>query len=81
MTIETVEFVLPAHWASALINCDLSGYEVDDLIEIATWEVSHPEIGACHGCSDWPEFRRFHDAPEVLPCDCLTFTFPLLRRA
>ena len=75
MKIET--YTLPAFWASALVNGDLSGLEPGEEAILQRWLASHPELGGCLSCTDEPEFRKHHDASEVLACDCLDFSFPV----
>lgn len=77
MAITTTTYWLPAHWASALINGDLSGLDEDDeeaLMRVLAGEQLTEPID----CGDSPEFRKHHDAQPygVLACDCLEFTFP-----
>lgn len=76
MKIET--YTLPAFWALALVNGDVSGLEPGDEAILQRWLAAHPELGACLSCSEEPTFRRHHDAPEVLACDCLEFSFPVI---
>lgn len=68
------KLLLPAHWASALINGDYTG--TDDTEDEVIDEITRL-FGACVDASDCPEFCRFHDASShgVLAGDCLTFTF------
>lgn len=70
-------FILPMYWASALINNDWSGLELDgDADNLRRWlEIEQP--GACLMCTDQPIVTRGHDARSVLPvlCECLMFTF------
>jgi hypothetical protein len=74
--METIEFTLPAHWASALVNGDFSGLSDGDAMTVRYWLDTEPDIGGdCLSVSDEPEFVRYYDAPG-LACDCLTFTFP-----
>ena len=75
MKIET--YSLPAFWASALINGDFSGLEDGDAAILRIWLAQHPELGGCLSCTDEPGFRKHHDAPEVLACDSLDFSFPV----
>lgn len=77
MAFETIDFILPAHWAPALINGDVTGMEDDEIaildrIEMDfrngspfTWQVMEDE----------PSFVTYHDARPygVLACDCLTY--------
>ena len=67
------KYTLPAHWASALINADESGMSDSELNEINEW-LDYMKPGYCVDCSDESEFRHRCDA-DVLPCDCLTYTF------
>lgn len=71
-------YVLPAHWASALINGDESGLTDGESAELAGWLESHPELGTCFGCVDDPEFCTENDA-GTLACDCVTFEFEVLE--
>ncbi len=76
--MNTIDYVLPAHWAPCLINRDASGITDEEDNQISDWLESNPEIGSCLSCTEESEFRNFHDAPGVWPCDCLTYTFPVL---
>ena len=79
--MKTQTFNLPAHWASTLINGDESGNDDSDTADIAEWLDARPELGACLNCDDEPAFRHWHDAPGVLACDCLAYTFPMRNTA
>ena len=72
-TLKFTEYVLPAHWASALINGDDSGMEEEEIEEMDQW-LKHIKPAFCVACSDEIEFRHRCDA-DVLACDCLTYTF------
>lgn len=85
--MQTELYTLPAHWASALINGDLSGYEGDDLEAIrrftASMVTTHGSCRCLDVCRD-PEtgnpdvgFTRWHDASHLLPfaCDAASFQF------
>ena len=76
MKIET--YTLPAFWASALVNGDQSSLPYLEAEMVYRWLAAHPELGGCLSCTDDPSFRRNHDAPEVLACDCLDFSFPVI---
>ena len=74
---ETTTYVLPAHWAPALMNGDFTGMEEEDeeaLMRVTVGENLPDPLGV----SDEPEFVKYHDAQPygVLACDCLTYTFP-----
>lgn len=76
--MKTETYTLPAHWASYLINGDASSFSLDDDggdAEIKLIDDWLKDVGPCLGCSDETEFRRYHDAPGVLACDCLEFIF------
>jgi hypothetical protein len=73
MKIETVEYLLPAHWASALINNDYSGIDDKEERELSDW-IELQKLGNCISCSDEQEFTKHNDA-NALAGDCLTFTF------
>lgn len=74
--MKTIDFTLPAHWASALVNGDFTGLSNADAKAVSYWLDTEPDIaGDCLSVTDEPEFRKFYDA-DGLACDCLTFTFP-----
>jgi hypothetical protein len=73
MKINTTEYTLPAHWASALINGDTSGMEDAEEREMDAW-LAHEKPGWCVGCTEEAEFCWSNDA-GTLGGDCLTFTF------
>lgn len=61
------EFVLPASWATALINDDDSGLDDTDLIAIEQWH-ARVQPGYCVGTVEdsYNEFSHSHDAyPEL----------------
>jgi hypothetical protein len=75
--MQTIDFTLPAHWASALINGDFSGLSDEDAAAVRYFLDTEPDInGDCLTCTDEPMFLRYYDA-DGLACDCLTYTFPL----
>jgi len=77
--MNSVLFVLPAHWAPALVNDDYTGlgdyekYELKDVINSL-----FPD-GFSSVCVEDPvaQFERYHDARRytVLPCDCIVYRF------
>lgn len=84
--MKTMKLDLPRHWAPALVNGDLSGFESDDLETIRRFTAWMLEThGACRCIDvdndDDANFRRWHDATEfgALPCDVATFTFDVTR--
>lgn len=74
--IEITELILPAFWASALINADLSGFSDEEESQL-NQVLENYLPGYCVACSEESEFRWRHDATSVgvLACDCLTYTF------
>ena len=78
---EIVEYTLPAYWASALINGDVSGMEDDEIIQLDKF-VDDVVIEHGHACftiaddDDEPSFTAYHDAKYlgVLAADCFTYT-------
>ena len=77
MSIETTVYTLPSHWASALINDDQTGLEVDDIVQLNQF-MRGEGLGAPLDISEEGNFCVFHDARGygVLPCDCSDYTFP-----
>lgn len=68
-----VEYTLPAHWASALINSDTSGMTDEEEQELNEW-LEDEKPGYCVGCSDESFFTWRNDATQ-LGGECLTYTF------
>ena len=69
------EDMLPAHWASPLINGDESGLEDYEIESMNQW-LEHVKPGYCVDVKGEPEFRTHHDADDfVLACNCACFTF------
>lgn len=81
MKFQTEDYMLPAHWASYLINGDATSFSLNDDggdEEIAVIDQIIDNIGLSPvSCSDDPVFMKYHDARPygVLACDCLMFTF------
>ena len=82
MAIETDTYVLPTHWASALINGDTSGLEPEDERHIEAFIAymldKHKQCW-CIDVSEESEFTTWHDAREfgALAGDCSVFTFDI----
>ena len=82
--METTTYTLPAYWASALFNGDLSGLEESEeeaLMSLIAGEQLPDPIGIVgddteHGPESF--FCTYHDARPygVLACDCLDYVFP-----
>ena len=86
MTLDLESFELPAHWASALINADVTGLDPRDqwqLDQFTNWMIK--KYGSCHAvdCSEESNFKRWHEAARfgALACDVLKFTFDVTKRA
>ena len=76
------DYMLPADWASYLINGDASSFSLDEdegEAELAIIDQIVANIGAggpvC--CSDESTFMKYHDARPygILAADCLLYTF------
>lgn len=76
--MKTETFTLPAFWACAIINDDLSGMDQFEIDGLDLWlkHASEHGYGFCVDVSQESFFCTVHDARAyVLPCDCLEFTF------
>ena len=64
MNIETDDYRLPSHWASALINADLSGMEDD---EIKQMNETLEGLGLWrHKCLDVADDESFQQCPSYI---------------
>jgi hypothetical protein len=73
--MKTVTYILPAYWASALVNDDYSGLEELDHQEIEKFLFAHKgDIGTCVGVSEDQYFSHTNDA-HTLAGDVAEFTF------
>ena len=68
-------YILPAYWASYLINGDLSGYEDSEIAEI---EALCKGLGPCIDMTDEDEFSWTNDANN-LGGAVATFHFQVLE--
>lgn len=75
--MKTETYVLPSHWASALINDDYSGYTDEEAMEI---EDFYNDLGPCIDVTDEEEFRWVNDANR-LGGAVATFTFQVLEKS
>jgi hypothetical protein len=85
MKFDSIEYILPAHWSSAIINNDVSGLELNDidLMEFEQWFAIHlKEFCNGHWSLDTQNnlesfLSNNHDAFEVIDvaCDCFTYVF------
>ena len=72
--METTTLTLPAYWASALVNADFSGMDDREIAELETWQNSNTHNSPVD-VSRESGFVSYHDAPGVLPAECLEYTF------
>ena len=72
--METITCMLPAYWASYLINRDASGLE-DGEQEIIDAFLAREGLPAPVSCSDEAYFSRHNDAHTGLAGDVLEYTF------
>jgi hypothetical protein len=75
--IKTEEFLLPAHWASYLINGDASGYEDEEETEIVQWMVCSAP-GPCIDMAEDVEITRDGDDGGLM-CERAVFTFQVIE--
>lgn len=67
---------MPAHWASALINCDKSGLSKAELNDFEAFFDMHRELQNPASCSEEPTLGRFTFYPgKTLLTECLVYTF------
>jgi hypothetical protein len=71
--IDSLKFVLPAHWASYLINADATGYTDDEIFEMDAF-VLRNGLGFCTNVSEESWFHYRNDANN-LGADVAEFTF------
>lgn len=67
--------LLPAAWASALVNGDRSGLSAHEANELDLWCINNPQYGGCLMCSEQSHIGRFNG----LITDVLVYTFNLKR--
>jgi hypothetical protein len=72
-TIETNTYILPAYWASVLINMDDSGTSKEDIAHINEF-LATEKPGSCVGCSDESWFAHTNDFNNI-GGDVLEYTF------
>lgn len=75
--IETVEYILPSYWATALINCDRSGLHPDDEKWLDKFLIENLDL-YCVDMRDDVGFRAHNEAPGdagLLGAECATFIF------
>ncbi len=76
------DWLLPSHWASALINDDWTGYDQEEIDQIET--VLHRSGLSTHRCVDVADDSSFMQRPSYWPesygllaGDYATFTFDI----
>lgn len=74
MKMKTIEYTLPAPWASYLINGDASGLTGSEEFQIDGFLAKH-NLPAPVGCSENTWFARSNDSGNDLAGDVMTFTF------
>jgi hypothetical protein len=68
--------LLPARWASALINNDLTGLDDDDLAQYLEYLKSNPAHANPAYCSNEPTIARFSFTPDCASlCECLLYFY------
>lgn len=77
MDIETIEYKLPAHWASAIINGDDSGLSDNDLVELEAF-LEKEEYPNIVDVSEDSYFSHSNDA-GTLACDVSVYTALLIK--
>lgn len=75
--MRTLEFRLPAYWASYFINADETGYEEDELRQIKHWERSYAP-GPCLSVEEDVEITRSGDDGGLL-CERSTYYFLVME--
>lgn len=73
--MKTQSFILPAYWASYLINGDASGISDDDKACCDRF-IESRKLGAALACSDESWFSHTNDSGNGLAGDVLEYTFP-----
>ncbi len=70
-------YILPARWASAIVNNDWTGLDEEDTAVLRKW-LDNNRPGSCLSCSESSFFMKTHDAMNESPfaADCLEFVFP-----
>lgn len=77
---ELIELTLPSHWASPLINGDLTGLTDEDCESFEEFCDDKLQGLHCLDVKDDSDFLKYHDARQyALAGDCSTFTFMQLN--
>ena len=74
--MKTETHTMPAHWASALINNDKSGFSEADFNEFEAFVDMHRKLQNPVCCSEETTLERFTFYPgKTILCECLVYTF------
>ncbi len=72
MKTTTFEYVLPAYWASALINGDFSGLSSEESTALKLWHADHADMSAVD-CGE--QYFSWHNDATKLGGDVCDYTF------
>jgi hypothetical protein len=76
--METEKYILPSFFNCYLMYGELEGLK-DDEIEIIESFIEKEKLGNCLDVVEDEGFQKYHDLhPDILACDCSTYTFELL---
>lgn len=73
MKLEPITYILPAYWASYLINGDYSGISPEEKKQADKF-IEGVKLGMPVSCSEESYFSKYNDA-GLLPGDVLEYTF------
>jgi hypothetical protein len=82
--VKTASYVLPAQWASYLINGDSSSFNLPDegelfMIELIEDWVDQQGLDACLDVSNDSFFSWTNDGPMKFGFECATYTFSTIH--
>lgn len=85
--MQTETFVLPRHWACALLYGDADGFDPNEesaFNKFTDWMLDKYNSCFCIDVIDYEvgDFRHYHDATEfnALPCEVATFVFDVTQQ-
>jgi hypothetical protein len=69
----------PSHWAPAIVNCDYSGLDAEDIGHLNTFLARKGvSFTDCHGCEEGPFIWHHDAAPETgVGAQCHVYFFPI----
>ena len=76
MKLQTTKIVLPAYWASALINGEDTGLNDDDVEGLENWLEGNPDLGQPHDVG-----KPYLGWYEGKITDVAEYTFPVIAAA